>query len=590
MATILDIDINEYILIIRSAFIRVIGENYLDVVNERINRSNLLKYSNFRGIKDYYDYLLECKRNELMLEFFNEADIDIKQFKNINMDKPNYKDFVDLISVYLGSLGAFNYNYYNIGLTSFKDSKPSSVYFQIDFFNTYLFSGNEVVTEENYEEFKKYPVYSMLMEKIQKWIPIIENKKKKYKEYKDSIEPLLTYVKKSEKSLAYIQEQNRIAVYEYLELNYDEKWMGILKEKYKDIKKRSGILGNIDAYFGFSIFSGKYDEILKHGENDERKFIMSKRLEYFYKTGYIDEDVTTFTDNLENLYNDIMSKKDAQELIPSVSIRKRLEKLKKELIDKSEHELLMKDEYFNETMRRERFDPEATKTLADILKSNPVFVTNALCDGKDRTLLFFAIRCLDGGKLDYVLIHEFIHLFFRFSPHKDFILSGFDYLLSNNLELNPYNSDYRLYERFNETITDMFTLDVLKVLHNDFKVFLLEDEKLVRNPQDRNTHSILKNLLYPFYHNYFDVIVESLMEENLNILFDIVGKDNFEKLVDIVNRVDNLIQHFGIIEDIENVRSSSPFYNIYLGIVDETIDLYEKMNIHGDIKKKVNKS
>lgn len=587
MDNILDIDLKNYILIIRKAFTRLIGDEYLDVINERLDRVIFLEYNNYNGIKDYYEYLLTVKKNELMLEFFTSININIEQYKNLDMNSNNYSEFEGLIKMYLGSENGFDFTNLKTGIFSFNYDDAVSIAFQINFINEYLFSSEEIINETNYEAFKNEIVYKRLVENIKKWVSLLEDKRRIYKEYKKSLEPLLNYVNDSIKEYSFIERQNIYAVYDYIEEKCNAKWIRMLKGNCKYKQKRAGILGEVDDYFGFNIFNEKYDNLLKNGSEFEKKSIMIKRLEFFYKIGFIDEEISFLSPNIEEIYNDVMYKNKGHKLIPSSRIRKKLAQLKEELIKKSKYELMMKDYYFNKTMSEERVDTKSTSAIANILIKNPVMVTSADADKKDASLLFFTIRCYDGGGLDYSLIHEFIHLFFRFSKKDNEILSGFDCILSQNKKLNPYDSNYRLYERFNEIITDLFALDVLNVLHNDFKVYLLEEKNLVRNVKDRNTHSILKNILSPFYHTYFDLIIRALMEENLDILFKKIGKDNFEKLVDKINYIDYLIHYFGLANDIDNNSFVSPIYNVYLNNVEEIIDLYEEMKNYKSSKKKI---
>lgn len=591
MDNILDINIKNYILIIRSAFAKVVGDKYLDIINERLDRSMYIPYTNFRGIKNYREYLLNCKRDNLMLDFFSSIGMDISKFQGIHYDSDYYEEFENLITIFLGAKNGMDFNVHKFGIMAFTPDEEFDTDIrkvtQICFLNDYLFQGQEVVTQKNYDEFKRSNVYKRIIDNINKWLPIIEDKKKEYQEFKKTLNPLLEYVTERQSTLKFIQESNRDAVYQFIKENCDEEWLKLYQETHKDNESASSILGDIDEYFGFAIFRGKYDNILaEKGKEFEKRNIMEKRLKFFEDIGYLDAPVSSFAGAIEGVYNVIMSSKEARRLIPSVSLRKKLEKLKEELIKKSEKELIKEDYYFIKRMQEERFSEETADALAEALVTSPVVVSNATCNDEKYILLYYTIREYDGGTLDYILLHEFIHLFEHFLRCIGEI-SGFDHLSSNDNRKNPYNRDnFRLYERFNETLTDMLAIDVLHVLHDEFKVFLLEDNSFIRSPINKNTNSILKNMLYPFYHDYFDIMIEAFMEEDLNILFDEVGRENFEELVDIVNYVDTLISKFGLADDIKTERTSSPFYGFYLNKVEETIDIYERMKRHKEEKKK----
>lgn len=591
MEKFLDINIREFELIIREAFLKVIGENYRNVVNRRLDKAIYIHYNNFRGLKDYREYLLQTKRDILLLEFLKEIGYDTGKFDSIHNDSAHYQEFETIVEMFLGAKVGFNLNRLNTGLFSFKNpddkfNKLVALNFQIEFINNYLFSESDIIDENNYEEFKKTDVYKRLIKKVEEWLPLLDEKKRIYQEYKKTLEHLKIYASEKENRLAYIHEQNRLAIYKHIEKELPEEWLELLKNKYDNDLDRSRILGEIDELFGFDIFSYKYDSLLKFGNTDEKNAIMSRRIIHLEKLGYLSSETHLSTPNIDCLYENVFKNPDAQKYIPSASLIKKLQSLKEELIKESEKELLLEDYYFQKLMREKRYAQETAEDIAKKLADTPILVSNGTCNDVDFTFLYFTIRCFEGGMLDCILVHEFIHLFEVFLRKSGVIFSGFDFLLTTKKDKNPYNEKYRLYERLNETLVDLLTQDVLHVLHDEFKIYMLEDKSVVKSSINKNTNSILKNLVYPFYHEYFDLIIEAFMKEDLNIIFSVVGRENFLKLVDIVNYVDNLISNHNISDDIENMNEQTLFYKIYLLKVEEIINLYEKMHEFKDNQKR----
>lgn len=167
---------------------------------------------------------------------------------------------------------------------------------------------------------------------------------------------------------------------------------------------------------------------------------------------------------------------------------------------------------------------------------------------KKRPILFFTIR--EGGILDYTMLHEYCHLIEM--PVKDgkYQGTGFDY----GEEINPYMKDKRKYERLNETITDIFASQATRMLHKK-GIYMLEPPSLTNdNIMDANTSSITKKMLIPFLKEYKKEIIKARMTGNLQSLFDIIGKENFEELNDCINKVDYLVFEKGLEKRLKNKK------------------------------------
>lgn len=186
------------------------------------------------------------------------------------------------------------------------------------------------------------------------------------------------------------------------------------------------------------------------------------------------------------------------------------------------------------------------------------------------------------GVVDYVYIHELLHIL-----HVLFVdLQSFLGLDSDHT-LNPYDSNFRINERFNETLVDLVALDILKVLHDDIGIMMFEEEYVLLSPIDRNTSSIVKSVLYPFYRKYFDLIIEASMTANINLLKDALGAENLNSLIDLVNYIDKLARCNDLYTDIKNVNYDSLVYQDYLSKIEKVINVYEEMERYQNSKKKI---
>ena len=176
-----------------------------------------------------------------------------------------------------------------------------------------------------------------------------------------------------------------------------------------------------------------------------------------------------------------------------------------------------------------------------LLNQGKVFVTI----NPGNPVLFYTI--LEGGGLDYTMLHEFCHVIEKHSKGKEKIGSGFDI----TKEKNPYRLKKRKYERLNENITDIFSIRATRILHERGEYLLEPKEIVLSNIMDVNTSSITKNMLMPFLKKYKEQIIRARITGDINSLLEVVGKDNFEELNDCINIVDYFIYEKGLSKILE---------------------------------------
>lgn len=176
-----------------------------------------------------------------------------------------------------------------------------------------------------------------------------------------------------------------------------------------------------------------------------------------------------------------------------------------------------------------------------LLNQGKVFVT--INQGKP--VLFYTI--LEGGGLDYTILHEFCHAIEKHSKGKENIGSGFDI----TKEKNPYRPEKRKYERLNENITDIFSIQGTRILHERGEYLLEPKEIVLSNIMDVNTSSITKNMLIPFLKKYKKEIIRARITGDINNFLELIGKDNFEELNDCINIVDYFICERGLSKILE---------------------------------------
>ena len=86
---------------------------------------------------------------------------------------------------------------------------------------------------------------------------------------------------------------------------------------------------------------------------------------------------------------------------------------------------------------------------------------------------------------------------------------------------------------------------------------MLEPREIVQlDCQDKNTYMATKKLLFPLLEKFRDEVIEAKINVNPSILTQCIGVDNYEGLVDAVNKVDYLCRN-GLVSDLKYAPDSA---------------------------------
>lgn len=194
-------------------------------------------------------------------------------------------------------------------------------------------------------------------------------------------------------------------------------------------------------------------------------------------------------------------------------------------------------------------------------------------------------RLIKFGTLDLIVLHELCHAIENKEIKENF-LSGFDTIKGSPESLVPinlYNPDKRKYERLNETITDIFAIEAREEIYGNGNYIFEPQKQSLSYVRDFNTGWIVKNLLTKFLKEYRKEIIHARMTGDMQGLFDVIGKENFEELNDIVSKVD--LQAYTLEMKILNNEKDSPIvleYNKQLERLEEVYKNMEKYKIYGE--------
>ena len=360
---------------------------------------------------------------------------------------------------------------------------------------------------------------------------------------------------------------------------------------------------NLDSYiyllFGYTVygtsimeaFTSKAEQILNDDsvEKWKKESIINDRIKYFNENGIdLGNDYSQYLNNMEakNIWPDAerIDKfiTDREKIINACDIefyesREDFKKIREEINNK---DLLDKNDNFDGSL----YSSHGTS-----------FVSPNIVKGKNgyelSNLVIIKFNLSDYEIIDHYICHELNHLYECFledaSAEKYTITSGWDILFGvigkdNDDELNKMleSKEKRSYELFNEIINEEIAKEISEIMQQeDMNVFCDSKNAKYKNTTEYE-HSLF--IVEDFYKEYKDSIIESRKEDNIQIIWDEVGKENFDELNQLFHVYYESFQGFKIyslLQSLANQEDNSDTRKYY-EIVDKKNEIMHKMRNH----------
>ncbi len=183
-----------------------------------------------------------------------------------------------------------------------------------------------------------------------------------------------------------------------------------------------------------------------------------------------------------------------------------------------------------------------------------IFTNKSICvltnmEKKEEKNIPCPVLCLhiendDTDDLD--LIHELNHIFeyTLLSTDENIVeeISGWDLiksrLASDSREpvdtLAP-EGEKRQYELLSEVVNELIAEKITKQMH-DNGIYIIDDAEHYQN-SGSCLYTRFEDLIHEFIEEYWDLIVESRRNNNMHVLLDQIGKENFDELADLFTKV-----------------------------------------------------
>lgn len=576
----LNIDFKGLLPYIVEAFTAVYGEEYRTIISQKVNKTLIISYHDVEGMEGYVRYLERCKKREYGIKFLEKIGIKVKYEKD-NFTRPLPDGAQNILQHMIGGLTfGFSKNADDFSpLRAFdSNNRRTSEYLlenKIKLIN-YLLGDSEEVTKDNFDDFIKTDDYSKLLEAINGYRKIYEELLKEYTTWTKNLLPYEKYIKQENERKNFILEQKKKELFEEI---FDKLPLALknalLNKKTEEQMNIIFGLGSIGKKSRLEYFQKENIEQLK--SDDFILLLMPiiwKHTDYFKDLGITIPDEFLHCDSKEdiNKYLEFFNQDNIKQYIPSEDVIKDITSLREMKYEEALREYYTTREDFINTMKI--FNKNNMEYLYRTFKNKVVCIVGNGCvndKGEFMPLMFYTVK--DGGCLLFSFVHENGHIIDQNEKG-----CGFELAIDFSLEgrRNPYDKAYRKYEKFNETLNDIFTLEAIKFLQ-DQGIYLMEAKEITKlDGENFNTALITKSLLKPLVQNFREQVIKAKVNACPEELIKYIGEDNFKNLVDAVNKVDYLSRN-GVIPKIEKVTKDDMVVE-YLEQVDRVKQIYNDID------------
>ncbi len=547
----LNININNLLPYVIDAFSSVYGKEYRPIITQKIKNAVIVLYYDVEGLNGYMEYIKDYKARELSIRFLEEIGIDVQKHKKSNYTEPLDNDIRKILDCLIDSHFGFSKWADSFApLRAFDTSNKTDSYRllinKLKIVNFLLGNDTEQITRENFESFAKTEEFSELLKRINDLKVVYEKLFIEYNDWASQLIPYKNYVEdekkrkddilKRKKNELFIEIRNQLPSFlrdSISNKSFEEQVGAILG--YADISSKSSI-----EYFHY-----KNMEKLKSSEIDldDKFWIVYYQSLYLKGLGInIQNENMLKCESEEDINNYLLflNQDDIKKYIPSDELINYIASTREKMSEEALREYYTTRKDFIDAMKIFDNTPNNIEVVYDNIKNKRICILgNGGTNNRNEfiSIMFYTIKTGSAGRLFYTFMHEMGHIIDQnqngsgFEPIEDF---------GKNFRPNPYDNTFRKYEKFNETLDDIFAMEAIKILQ-DHGIYLLEPEKFTSlDISDNNTNLITKNLLQPLLQKFRKQVIKAKINANPEELIMYIGKDNFEELVDTVNKVDYL--------------------------------------------------
>lgn len=451
----------------------------------------------------------------------------------------------------------------------------------------------KIIPEIEISNFKDYLEDTRLIE-LNKILDSYQNSIESYNNFKESIKEYYEKEKLISDSKQKLEEEyHKKLISKYKHLIPEDKRVN-LEEYLRGEKKGYELDRYVEYLFGYSLFSEhpldffttESENMISEGRgsNWRRNEITKGRIYYFKNNGI----------NLGDNYEAYLGEEALKEIWPSPELADSFVAFKNECLNGYNNELyttspdhqnirqeidslnlLNKDDCFDASiyMRAETFVAPNVRLNNNIHELFSLFV--------------ISFDNQDDNFRDHFVVHELNHVYelcLKLVGEKEYTTTcGWDILVEDIKDtqglVNTTGPERkkRPYELFNEIINELIAQEISKIMHkNNTHVF---DNPKTAKYQHSTSYEHSLFLVKNFFDEFRDKIIESRRNGNIQVIWNEVGKDNFDELNSLFKiyndnfsgfRIYNLLSDLSSGKDTEQTR-------VYYDLVDRKNRIMENM-------------
>ncbi len=379
---------------------------------------------------------------------------------------------------------------------------------------------------------------------------IKNNKYPKVQEFIAKFKPVMERLAPYEEKLNRYQEMKRSIDDKYFDMLVND-FAYLIPSHEIDAYKMIGFPTTfMSYYFGFGITSGPrcFDEEAEKILNDpntdwEKDSIIDDRMKFFEAMGFNLKGKGDFALNPPT-YEDYLKLEGIDELITRAkSDFKMISARRKELMKLRNYEILENMEEYVSVRKQidaldlvDKDDPFGP-FLFNSLSPVSCFTENYKFDGENYILSPLVFISLDGSSTDNTIMHELNHLYehhtISVNSNGDVAISGWDI---SNMKFRDHQSDdnydgiTRKYELLSEYINERLAQTLTDIMHSR--------GQHIYSPyvdKDLCVYMCMQIFLEDFFQEFKGAIIKSRSHGNIDVIYNEVGKENFEALNDLCN-------------------------------------------------------
>ena len=558
----LSIDFKRLLPFVVDAFTKVYGEEYQDIIFQRINNALIIPYYNIIGLNDYISCIKRCKRREYAIEFLDKIGVDVEKYKKNNYMQRLDDEVENLLEYYIGGsyFGFCEYTDSSSPLKAFKSSNVRDseklLENKIKIINFLLDDAHEQITEKNFDLFVETEEYHRILEKIDKLNIVYEQLLLEYRKWEQQLHPYEQFVESETKRKEEIIERKKESLFLDIYLKLPTVIINAISDKTLE-EKMNIIFGYLDISFVTTIESFSSEKMKKLESKDvsltDKSFIICLQAKFLMRLGldvmnkFLSYRFCLNEEDIDN-YLTFLNQPNIKQYIPSDDLINYITSARESKYEEALREYFMtREDFINAKEIFSINDESGLNFIYEIIKKKMTCVTvgGAIKDDNEFiSVMYYAIINGSAGSLSYSFMHECGHIIDQVSPNG----TGFEDF--RKIDNNPYDNSFRKYEKFNEAINDIFTIEAVELLQKQ-GIYLIEPlEFTLSDVSNHNTALITKNLLKPLLLKFRQQVIRAKVKADHNELIKYIGKDNFEELVDVVNKVDYLSRN-GVVPKID---------------------------------------